>query len=439
MRAIAYFSLYKDNHSFDELKQKFEIFCVNNLHQPIEILCDKSADSFESDKGYFELIQCINNPNSSYLVVIPNIYHFGNDLESVIRKVCDIELLGAKVICASDDFPDPIQNALNSLSFGNISKSKSTNIKTGMISKALEGKVLGRPPYGYRQSDSGNLEIIESESSLVKLLFEKYVNENIGLRKLAAYLNKGKYKTRLGKEWNVLSVRHILKNPVYTGTYIRYGFRLPKSHKSIIESNLYRKAQDLMRKKYIRRNANNITPFLLSGLINCYKCGEKMMGVTRRQRWKRKDGQINRNIYRYYQCKSRNNQGTCNYVTWREGKLEDLVISKLNDVFLQKDKISSIKYLEINPEIEVRNAERNFYKAVNKVANGLMHLVELNKYIIKLDSSRKFIPFNKSIIETSNSNLIEIWINYDFDQKRNILVSLLSKISVRKNSIEIFN
>ena len=57
-------------------------------------------------------------------------------MESVIRKVCDIELLGAKVICANDDFPDPIQNSLNQLDFGNVSKSKSENIKNGMISKA---------------------------------------------------------------------------------------------------------------------------------------------------------------------------------------------------------------------------------------------------------------------------------------------------------------
>ena len=39
---------------------------------------------------------------------------------------------------------------------------------------------------------------------------------------IKSYLNKEKYQTRRGKEWNVLAVRHILKNPVYTGTYIRY-------------------------------------------------------------------------------------------------------------------------------------------------------------------------------------------------------------------------
>ena len=442
MRAISYFSLYNDNHSFDDLKEQFEIYCENNLHQVIKIFCDESANSFDSDTSYIELIKYIQNPKSSYLVVIPSIYHFGSDLESVIRKVCDIELLGAKVICASDDFPDPIQNSLNGLDFGKISKSKSENIKSGMISKALQGKVLGRPPYGYQQGVSGDLEIVENESYLVKLLFQKYVNENIGLRKLAAFLNKEKYQTRRGKEWNVLAVRHILKNPVYTGTYIRYGFRLPKSHSPIIEASLYRQAQDLMRKKYVARNANNSSPFLLSGLINCYKCGEKMMGVTRRQRWKKNDGQINRNIYRYYQCQSKNNQGTCNYVTWKEDKLENLVMSKVNELVSKTSDASFDDYLKRNIKIEnleVINAERNFYKAVNKVARGEMNLIELNKYIIKLDSSRGSVFTDKLKSDFSNSNFHQIWPNYDLVLKRNFLLNIITKILVKKNSIEILN
>ena len=442
MRAIAYFSLYNVNHSFDELKKQFEVYCENNLHQVIKIFCDKAANSFDSDKSYIDLVKYIENPKSSYLIIIPSIYHFGNDLESVIRKVCGIELLGAKVICANDDFPDPIQNSLNQLDFGNVSKSKSENIKNGMISKALQGKVLGRPPYGYRQGVSGDLEVVDDESSLVKLLFQKYVNENTGLRKLAAFLNKEKYQTRRGKEWNVLAVRHILKNPVYTGTYIRYGFRLPKSHLPIIDSSIYRQAQDLMKKKYVARNANNVNPFLLSGLIYCYKCGEKMMGVTRRQRWKKSDGQINRNIYRYYQCQTKNSQGTCNYVTWNEDKLEDLVALKVNELLSKTPDKSFDAYLKKkieNENLDVKNAERNFYKAVNKVARGQMNLLDINKYIIKLDYSRRSGSDNNFKSDFLNSNFHEIWPKYDLVTKRSFLFNIIAKILVKKNSIEIIS
>ena len=67
MRAIAYFSLYNVNHSFDELKKQFEVYCENNLHQVIKIFCDKAANSFDSDKSYIDLVKYIKNPKSSYL------------------------------------------------------------------------------------------------------------------------------------------------------------------------------------------------------------------------------------------------------------------------------------------------------------------------------------------------------------------------------------
>ena len=63
-------------------------------------------------------------------------------------------------------------------------------------------------------------------------------------------------------------------------------------------------------------------PYLLSGIAFCDYCGNKMMGVTRHQRWTNKNGDRNRKTYRYYQCQSRNNQSVCGYHTWREADLE---------------------------------------------------------------------------------------------------------------------
>ena len=53
------------------------------------------------------------------------------------------------------------------------------------------------------------------------------------------------------------------------------------------------------------------------------------MGVTRKQKWMRKDNRRSFGTYRYYQCQSRQNQGTCSYVTWRASMLESTVIGRL--------------------------------------------------------------------------------------------------------------
>jgi hypothetical protein len=70
-------------------------------------------------------------------------------------------------------------------------------------------------------------------------------------------------------------------------------------------------------------DSRNISPFLLSGVTYCGYCGNKMIGVTRKQKWKRRsDGTIRSAQYRYYQCESRTNRSLCDYHTKRAEELE---------------------------------------------------------------------------------------------------------------------
>ena len=54
-----------------------------------------------------------------------------------------------------------------------------------------------------------------------------------------------------------------------------------------------------------------------------------MIGATRRQTWRRQDGQRAAAVYRYYQCQARQNQGRCGYHTWRSPDLESRVGEEL--------------------------------------------------------------------------------------------------------------
>ena len=56
------------------------------------------------------------------------------------------------------------------------------------------------------------------------------------------------------------------------------------------------------------------------------------MGVSRKQSWKRDDGTRMKGDYRYYQCQSKGNKGTCSYHTWRTSKLEDRVLELVRNL-----------------------------------------------------------------------------------------------------------
>ena len=99
----------------------------------------------------------------------------------------------------------------------------------GRIQKAREGKWNGGfAPYGYKLAD-GKLIINEAEAEVIRVIYDQYVNTDMGSNGIAKYLeNHGIHKIarQNGKIplFNAALIRKILKNPVYCGK-IAYGRR----------------------------------------------------------------------------------------------------------------------------------------------------------------------------------------------------------------------
>src|SRR5205807_1612944 len=108
--------------------------------------------------------------------------------------------------------------------------------------------------------------------------------------------------------------------------YARFGVRVPGSHQALVTSEEFRKTQERMATRRTGGGPRNVSPFLLSGIACCGACGNRMIGVSRRQQWKRRsDGGVSSAEYRYYQCGSRTNQSMCSYHTRRVEDLDEAV------------------------------------------------------------------------------------------------------------------
>ena len=412
-------------------------------HQINSIVQDEVAP-IGASPNFRSLMDLLEKDSAGYLIVIPDARHIGSDLESVARNVISVEKTNSSFYCLNDDYPDVLQNALLHINAPGVSVSKSNNIKDGMQSRAMSGKSLGKPPFGYLTNESGEFTITDPEAVVVRQIFEMYVNQDMGLRKVVQFLNDSNIRTRRGKSWNIVTVRDILKNSSYIGTYQRFGLRLTRNHDPIIKTDLFRAAQDKVRERRKYKGFPTLEPYLLSSLCQCGYCGNTMMGVTRKQNWKRQGGERVRNTYRYYQCQSKGNQGTCGYHTWITDKLEARVLKMLTTMVkngkLQKSVSGpkgemKLRLAAENRFTKVVSAEKRFVEFMKKTARGESVVGRLELYLKALDNTREQAFISCSPEEVAA--LIESWEKQSFTRQQAFLNEYISLITVKDRSVKI--
>ena len=87
------------------------------------------------------------------------------------------------------------------------------------------------PPFGYDKDfiyegkrKTSTLAINEEEANIVRMIFEWYVNENIGTQTISNRLNETTFKPRRSNTWKADAIRDVLENPIYIGM-IRWNTR----------------------------------------------------------------------------------------------------------------------------------------------------------------------------------------------------------------------
>ena len=449
MRSIGFCNSYiksrDDSWNKIDFKTVFQEFCKTLAHQAVEIFITDDVSSREDIIEPFEnVFKFVEREGNGFLVVIPDATHIASDLEGVAKAVIRLEKSRSEFYCLEDDYPDILQNAFAHFDAPGVSMKKSQKIRKSMQIRAMEGKSLGKAPYGYQISNEGTFFIDQEEAKIVHKIFNLYTETDLGLRKIVEQLNNEGIKTRRGNTWNIVSIRDILKNTFYIGTYTRFGLRLTKNHERIIETELFRAVQDKTRERRSYRGFQKSLPYLLSGLCKCGYCGNQLMGVSRRQSWKRDDGTRMKGDYRYYQCQSKGNKGTCSYHTWRTTKLESKVLHLLKDLEKSGELMKSVlgkrgddKRLEAASKRlkDVELAEGRFIDFMRKTAKGQSVIGRLTLYLEELELARKqaFISIEPNQIH----NFLNSWENREFAEKKSFLNEYLNSITVKDRSVRL--
>ena len=437
MRVIGYFLIGpnqdKAEQEIDERRAALEAFCSSKNHTLVDVYHD-IAGKKQPKPNLKQLLVEISQAGKGFLILIPNTTTIGHSLEDAISTILDLHRLNSSVMCLDGNNPDPLQNAL--LTFQK--EGKGERIRSAMRAKAFSGMGLGKPPIGYVINDDGRLEISKEEAKIVRWIYHLYTNDQFGVRKISQSLNEDKIVTRNNVKWSMVRVRDILRNKAYVGTYSRFGSNIVSNHPSIISIDTYKDAERKLAKGPKAKQRYPREPFLLSGLLECGDCENKMIGSTKHQKYVLRDGKTTVARYRYYQCSSRTNRNVCKYHTWKTDDLEKLFLAKLSDAVPKNKEISVPTKTEA-----AQKSDNNIdlYKLVRSASTGTITLNDLQLQLNLLKKISKIntesLPLLQKTYNLDAQLQNDNWINMGFQDKQDLLRAIVKKATLIDSRIDI--
>jgi len=329
VRAIGYFRETR-GQSLAEQSESFLGFCGGNGYEAAATFLDtKNGGELSGFKQMLEFVR--QQAGQGFLIItVSSLQSLGEAPTEAARRYFQLASLGIPIVSIQSG-EDISSSLVESWARYRAKGTLGDRVKAAMRRKAVQGEALGRPPYGYKVGPRRRLVVVAEEGSVVRYIFRLYLKDGLGIRRIARRLNEEELRTRRGGLWSMVTVRDILRNRAYVGTYSRFGVRVPASHAPLISQEDFQRVQERLDQRRPSTRARQMSPFLLSGLTYCGYCGNKMIGVTRRQKWQRRgDGTVRTAQYRYYQCESRTNRSLCDYHTQRAEKLEARVRESLS-------------------------------------------------------------------------------------------------------------
>jgi len=193
----------------------------------------------------------------------------------------------------------------------------------------------GIVPFGYK-NENKKLAIHETESKIVKAIFENYLFS----KSLATVYNDLRSKGityRNNKPFSKTAISYILRNLVYTGKVKYAGKSSQGIHQPIISEEMFSLAQEIRKDK--KRTMKIYKDYPLAGLIHCKECGSFMTPCYTN---KRKGRKLKR--YYYYRCTDTFHRewGSCSTRQVSANRLESYIFENLERISLDKQYIDSL-------------------------------------------------------------------------------------------------
>jgi site-specific DNA recombinase len=328
-------------------------------------------------------------------------------------------------------------------------------VAASVSTRARLGKrVAGAPPFGYIWKD-GKMVPEEKEAPVRRLMYELF-RETRRVRTVARILNERGYRTRRGGPFTDITVYQLLFDPTAKGvlrqnyTTARNGRRGRKPEEewvyhtipAIVSEELWAECTSYLTARKTGQKPGRRGVHLFSGLAYCV-CGKKMYVVSDSPK------------YTCQKCRTK--------ITTSD--LEAVFVEELNGVLFSADSIAA-QLLQVDTEITAKQelvfALRSEYDKIALEADKLYRLYldgdisgkefgarnrplgerrdQLEQELPRLQSEIDFLSVRRlssgEVISEAQS-LYERWADLSFGEKRQIVETIVEKVIVGKDDVEI--
>ena len=470
MRAYGYVRISRDEdgkkESIDTQKEVVIDFAKQNGIELVEVFEDNNVSGFTFERTGLNKLKILIEEGSVDVLIAKDLSRIGRNNPKVLFFIDYLEDNNVRLLLkdinydseSADDTILSFQSLVNEMYLKDLSRKITANIRQKQKSTGL---VIVQH-FGYMKESNNKNKLIVDEDVVetIRLIFKMYI-DGYGCNKIAQYLNENGYETpsvhkmkKFGFGWKpnwtqkdlwyATSVKRILRNDAYIGTF-RCGItklskmkgkkvRVPIEKQNvyenfmpaIIDKNDFLTVQEIFDKRVqngVRAKNEKIHKY--AGILKCADCGKGFVARTRKT--KSEDKSIT------YVCSTFHKFGPkyCGGHRIMEKDINEIVFTELNRLLNS----SYLKINEIDESIDSRlNKKKDYHKQIELVKIRIHKKEEeLKGYSKQLAqgyiNEKLFLELSgdsKNDLERLGNQLtdMEDMVVYQEDEKENIIKSI---------------
>ena len=266
----------------------------------VDIFADEGLSGMKADnRPEFQRMIRMCELHQIDLILTKSVSRFARNAQDCIEAVRELRQLGVTVYFEKEHINTA--NMSNEMFLSMMSAfaqeesiSISKNMRKGAVMRMKNGTFrLSQAPYGYYLDEKGILIVQQEEAKIVQRIFGNFLS-GMGIQEIAAELQKEHIPKLNGEPiWSYTGILYILTNERYIGDELfqkRYTtdtlpfqkkinrgqkkqYYAEDTHDPIISREVFRKAQELLKRKSERHGHQNNGQYTFTSLIVCDECG----------------------------------------------------------------------------------------------------------------------------------------------------------------------